>query len=97
MTPALGIDVSKDRLDVEIAACGKPRSKYFANSPDGWRYLIAWLKELKIKRVHACLGGNRTLQPRYRPGTMGSRPYRQHRESGPDPRSCAHQAWPQQN
>ena len=55
MTPALGIDVSKDRLDVEIAACGKPRSKYFANSPDGWRHLIAWLKELKIKRVHACL------------------------------------------
>ena len=55
MTPALGIDVSKDRLDVEIAVCGKPRSKYFANSPDGWRQLLAWLKELKIKRVHACL------------------------------------------
>jgi transposase len=55
MTPALGIDVSKDRLDVEIAACGKPRGKYFANSPEGWRHLIAWLKELKIKRVHACL------------------------------------------
>jgi transposase len=55
VTPALGIDVSKDRLDVEIAACGKPRSKYFANSLDGWRQLLAWLKELKIKRVHACL------------------------------------------
>ena len=53
MTPALGIE-SKDRLDIS-AACGKPRSKYFANSPDGWRHLIAWLKELKIKRVHACL------------------------------------------
>ena len=55
VTTALGIDVSKDRLDAEIAACGKPRSKYFANSPDGWRQLLAWLKELKIKRVHACL------------------------------------------
>ena len=41
VTTALGIDVSKDRLDVEIAACGKPRSKYFANSPDGWRQF--WL------------------------------------------------------
>ena len=61
MTPALGIDVSKDRLDVEIAACGKPRSKYFANSPDGWRHLIAWLKELKIKRVHACLEARYSL------------------------------------
>jgi transposase len=55
VTPALGIDVSKDRLDVEIAACGKPRSKCFANSPDGWRQLMAWLNEQKIKRVHACM------------------------------------------
>ena len=55
VTPVLDIDVSKDRLDVEIAACGKPRSEYFAHSPDGWRQLLAWLKELKIKRVHACL------------------------------------------
>jgi hypothetical protein len=36
VAPALGIDVSKDRLDIEIAVCGKPRSKCFGNSPEGW-------------------------------------------------------------
>ena len=61
VTTALGIDVSKDRLDVEIVACGKPRSKCFANSPDGWRQLMAWLNEQKIKRVHACLAATRLM------------------------------------
>jgi len=55
VAPALGIDVSKDRLDIEIAFCGKPRSKYFGNSPEGWGELMAWLKEQNIKQVHACL------------------------------------------
>jgi transposase len=31
----------------------KPRSRSFANSPDGWRQLIAWLTEHKIRQ--ACL------------------------------------------
>ena len=35
VTPALGIDVSKDRLDIEIAAGGKPRAKCFGKSPEG--------------------------------------------------------------
>jgi hypothetical protein len=43
------------RLEIEIAAAGKPRAKCFGNSPEGWRQLMAWLKEQKIKRVHACL------------------------------------------
>jgi hypothetical protein len=97
MTPALGIDVSKDRLDVETTACGKPRSKYFANSPDGWRQLLAWLKELKIKRVHACLEATGRYSLGIALAFVGGWPYRQHRESGPDPRFCAHQAWPKQN
>jgi transposase len=25
------------------------------NSPDGWRQLICWLTEHKIRRLHACL------------------------------------------
>lgn len=33
----------------------KPRSKSFANSPAGWRNLIAWLAEHEIRQVHACL------------------------------------------
>jgi hypothetical protein len=32
VTPALGIDVSKDRLDIEIVIGGKPRSKCFGNA-----------------------------------------------------------------
>jgi transposase len=53
--PALGIDVSKDTLDVNIIVHTKPRGQQFANSPEGWRSLIAWLRQLKVERVHACL------------------------------------------
>src|SRR3954454_12076005 len=51
----LGIDVSKNTLDTSWLAGAKPRSRSFANSPDGWRKLIAWLTEHKIGQVHACL------------------------------------------
>jgi transposase len=51
----LGIDVSKTTLDTSLLAGTKPRSRSFANSPDGWRQLIAWLTEHKIRQVHACL------------------------------------------
>jgi hypothetical protein len=49
MTDAvLGIDVSKNTLDTSLLAGTKPRSRSFANSPDGWRQLIAWLaKEVR--------------------------------------------------
>ena len=54
MTDAvLGIDVSKTTLDTSLLAGAKPRSRSFANSPDGWRQLIAWLTEHKIRQ--ACL------------------------------------------
>jgi transposase len=56
MTDAvLGIDVSKKTLDTSIRVGGKLRSRSFANSPDGWRQLIGWLTEHKIRRFHACL------------------------------------------
>jgi transposase len=56
MTDAvLGIDVSKTTLDTSLLAGTKPRSRSFANSPDGWRQLIAWLSEHRIRQVHACL------------------------------------------
>src|SRR5438552_15319035 len=51
----LGIDVSKNTLDVSIAICTKVRSKSFANSSDGWRLLLDWLIAQSIERVHACL------------------------------------------
>jgi transposase len=51
----LGIDVSKNTLDVSIAICTKVRSKSFTNSSDGWRHLLDWLTAQKLQRVHACL------------------------------------------
>ena len=51
----LGIDVSKDTLDASMSSCNKVRVKSFANSPDGWRYLLEWLVSQKTRRVHACL------------------------------------------
>ena len=51
----LGIDVSKNTLDVSISCFKKVRTKSFSNSSDGWRHLLDWLIALKIRRVHACL------------------------------------------
>src|SRR3954468_12898359 len=54
MTDAvLGIDVSKNTLDTSFLAGTKPRSRSFANSPDGWRQLIAWLAKEEVRQ--ACL------------------------------------------
>ena len=51
----LGIDVSKDTLDVSMSSCSKVRTRRFANSPDGWRHLLDWLDTQKVRQVHACL------------------------------------------
>jgi transposase len=51
----LGIDVSKNTLDVSISSCTKVRTKSFANTSDGWHHLLDWLVGQKIRRVHACL------------------------------------------
>jgi len=51
----LGIDVSKNALDVSMSSCNKIRARSFANSSDGWRNLMDWLIAQKIPRVHACL------------------------------------------
>jgi transposase len=51
----LGIDVSKQTLDVSIMVGGKPRHQQFANSDEGLRALLAWLKRCRVSRVHACL------------------------------------------
>ena len=67
MTDAvLGIDVSKNTFDTNLGAGTKARSKSFANSPDGWHHLIAWLGEHKIGQVHRLSGGNRTPRSGHR-------------------------------
>jgi transposase len=51
----LGIDVSKNALDVSTSGCNKIRARSFVNSVHGWRHLLDWLVTQKIQRVHACL------------------------------------------
>src|SRR5437016_4521870 len=53
--PALGIDVSKDTLDVSVIIGSKPLGKQFANTEDGHRALFGWLRHRKLGQVHACL------------------------------------------
>ena len=51
----LGIDVSKATLDVDCARGRRRQSRSFANGPDGWRQLLAWLKAMGIEQAHVCL------------------------------------------
>jgi transposase len=52
---AIGIDVSKDTLDVSVTTGGKPLDKKFANTEPGFALLIGWLAHRKLGKVHACL------------------------------------------
>src|SRR3954454_14709097 len=51
----LGIDVSKETLDTDCARGRRRQSRSFANGPEGWRQLLAWLKAMGVKQAHACL------------------------------------------
>src|SRR3954465_3278102 len=51
----LGIDVSKETLDTDCTRGRRWQSRSFANGPEGWRQLLAWLKAMGIKQAHACL------------------------------------------
>jgi len=53
--PTIGIDVSKETLDVSVVAGGKPLGKQFANTDQGFGLLIGWLAHRKLGQVHACL------------------------------------------
>jgi transposase len=53
--PPIGIDVSKDTLDVSIFTGGKALAKQFANTEQGFAQLIGWLAHRKLGQVHACL------------------------------------------
>src|SRR3954453_19712338 len=45
----------QDHTRHQLAGRRETAPRRFANSPDGWRKLIAWLTEHKIRQVHACL------------------------------------------
>lgn len=51
----LGIDVSKDKLDVLLLCEGKKVSGQFANGAKGFKQLRKWLKFHGVSELHACL------------------------------------------
>lgn len=53
--PALGIDVSKNTLDVALLIDERLHSKSFRNDDKGLEALSKWLKRLNVARVHACM------------------------------------------
>ena len=55
LSPVLGIDIAKEKIEVALLVSGKVKNKSFKNSGDGFEGLAFWLKKLGIERVHACL------------------------------------------
>lgn len=53
--PTLGIDISKDTFDIELALNGKLKHKKLTNGPAGFAALGAWLAKHQVARIHACL------------------------------------------
>jgi transposase len=54
--PILGIDVSKERLDVHLIFANQKTPAVFDNHPTGHKRLIRWLqKRCGQRQVHACL------------------------------------------
>jgi len=51
----LGIDVSKDKLDIALFQEGEYRLATFANNRDGYRRIAKWLKKQKAKEAHVCI------------------------------------------
>lgn len=51
----VGIDVSKDQLDVVLWQGERHAYQIFANSPVGFQRISNWLAGQKVGRVHACL------------------------------------------
>lgn len=54
-TITLGIDISKDKLDVALYQADQYRQATFANDKDGFRRLAKWLKKHKAQPAHVCL------------------------------------------
>lgn len=52
---AVGIDISKAKLDVALYQDGTYQQATFANKRDGHRRLARWLKKRKAKGAHICI------------------------------------------
>lgn len=51
----VGIDVSKNKLDVNLCGGGREKVKTFDNSSAGWRHLDSWLRDQKLRCALICL------------------------------------------
>lgn len=51
----LGVDVSKVSLDANCIKGLQKRAKTFANTPEGWKAMVAWLTNMGTKQAHACM------------------------------------------
>lgn len=51
----LGIDVSKDTLDVCLLHRSQTFPKHFDNTPDGHQKLLRWLRKQRVRSLRACL------------------------------------------
>ena len=51
----LGIDVSKDTLDVALLVADRPLHKHFENSSLGHQQIVQWLRKQHTDEVHVCL------------------------------------------
>jgi transposase len=51
----VGIDVSKETLDANCVRGQRKQAKIFANSPDGWKLVLSWLKAMNCKQAHVCM------------------------------------------
>ena len=55
-SPILGIDVSKDGLDIQLIIANKSEQAVFGNTPKGHKRLVRWLqKRCGQEQVHVCL------------------------------------------
>jgi transposase len=51
----VGIDVSKETLDANCMKGQRKQAKIFANSPDGWKLVLSWIKAMGSKHAHVCM------------------------------------------
>ena len=47
--------MSKETLDANCTRGQRKQAKIFANSPDGWKLMLSWLKAMGSKQAHVCI------------------------------------------
>ena len=61
----LGIDISKDTLDVALYQDDSYRLATFTNEKDGYRRLAKWLKKHKARECRVCIEATAAMAKRW--------------------------------